>query len=549
MKVLILGSGIAGLCAAIRLAEGGARVELVSPYISERSQSVMAAGGINASDNVSLHAEDTFRAGCGIESRKAIEELCQSGSGIISRLEDMGVLFTREPDGTLSRNRLGGHSEARTAHAGSSTGKQIVTALCNKCLEYEAAGTVHRYLNCHFYSALIKDGVCYGALLLDDAQKKIVTVTADRVIAATGGQNALFGKTTGSALCDGYAAAKLFTQGARLKNLEFIQYHPTAIETSAKNILITEGVRALGGRLYYTENGRRVYFMEEKYGPDGNLRSRDVVSREIALCPSQVYLDMSGVSRKAIAAKLQEPYFFCRLYLGIDITKEDIPVTPTVHFFMGGLRVDDRHRTDIKNIYAIGECAAKYHGANRLGGNSLLAAIHSAFTAADDILSDETQRAAGACQKEASPVPDFSEEIRESEEKIARILGGQSLFSDRYILSEINDVMKRCAGIFRNKEQLEEGIVSLRYYEDVLNKLIFDSTLSVYENYRLPCMAVLGRAILLSALKRTESRGAHNRSDYPESSPSLRAASIARWENGEIHITFEEDTGEETHES
>ena len=220
----------------------------------------------------------------------------------------------------------------------------------------------------------------------------------------------------------------------------------------------------MGGRLYYMENGRRVYFMEEKYGPDGNLRSRDVVSREIALCPSPVYLDMSGVSKKIITAKLQEPYFFCRLYLGIDITKEDIPVTPTVHFFMGGLRVDDRHRTDIKNIYAIGECAAKYHGANRLGGNSLLAAIHSALTAADDILSDEKQNISSAGHIEAPPVPDFSEEIRESEERISHILGGQSLFSDRYILFEINDVMKRCAGIFRNKEQLEEGIASLRYY-------------------------------------------------------------------------------------
>ena len=210
-------------------------------------------------------------------------------------------------------------------------------------------------------------------------------IRADSVVMATGGQNALFGKTTGSSLCDGYAEGKLFMQGAELKNLEFIQYHPTTMETAQKKMLISEAVRGEGGRLFYEADGNRVYFMEKRFGEKGNLMPRDVVSRCMDETGRDVFLDISFLGKEEILRKLSEVYDVCLKYRGIDISKQCIPVSPSVHFFMGGIAVKNNHETNIKNLYAIGECASIYHGANRLGGNSLLAAVYSGITAAKDI--------------------------------------------------------------------------------------------------------------------------------------------------------------------
>ena len=301
-EVLIIGSGLSGLSCAVSLAQSGITSTVVSPYPSERAQSVMAAGGINAAlgldDSSERHAEDTWQSGGEIAGKDAVSGLCCAAPEIIRYLEGLGVVFSREENGEIALRAFGGQSRNRTAYAGAATGKQIMSALIREARKFEAAEIIKRRLGRQFHSALIQDGKCYGALLYNEKTCSLETVFADAVVVATGGQNLLFGKTTGSMQCDGYAAAKLYEQGAQLKNLEFIQYHPTTIETPQKRMLISEAARGEGGRLYYHENGHRVYFMEELYGERGNLMPRDIVSKCIYDAPSQVYLDIAFLGEK-----------------------------------------------------------------------------------------------------------------------------------------------------------------------------------------------------------------------------------------------------------
>ena len=534
-QVLIIGSGLSGLSCALELAKNGIRSTLVSPYPSERSQSVMAAGGINASvgkdDSAELHAEDTLKSGGNIAGKRAVLELCSSAPEIVRWLESLGVVFNRDENGEVSLRAFGGQSRNRTAYAGACTGKQIMTALIREARKYESLGLIVRLLGRQFHSGLIKDGKCYGALLYNEKTLKTEVIYADAVVAATGGQNLLFGKTTGSTQCDGYVAARLYEQGARLKNLEFVQYHPTTVETPQKRMLISEAARGEGGRLYYLENGQRVYFMEELYGERGNLMPRDIVSKCIYDAPSQVYLDASFLGERLIKSRLLEVAEVCEKYAGIDITKESIPVYPSVHFFMGGLAVDSTHKTSVDNLYAIGECSSRYHGANRLGGNSLLSAIYSGRVAAGAIGELAENR----------DTPDFSEYISEQEDLLERALNSKSRFSAIYIRNEVAKLMNDCLGITRTEQKLSEGIRGVEYYISISDKLIYDSDVSLYVGYSLRPMLILARAILTSALARKETRGAHIRSDHPERKAEYEYCSVCAYQDGKDCVSFERE--------
>lgn len=534
-NVLIIGSGLSGLSCAIQLAESGITCTIVSPYPSERAQSVMAAGGINASlgksDSYELHASDTIKSGKNIAGEGVVKGLCSTAPKIVRWLEELGVVFSRDNSGEVSLRAFGGQSKNRTAYAGASTGKQIMTALIREVRKYEEREDVKRLLGRHFHSALIKDGKCYGVTLYNEKERKLETVFADAVVIATGGQNLLFGKTTGSTICDGYAVAKLYEQGARLKNLEFIQYHPTTVETPQKRMLISEAARGEGGRLYYLENGKRIYFMEERYGKNGNLMPRDVVSKCIYDAPSQVYLDIAFLGEKIIKTRLSEVAEICRKYAGINVYNESIPVYPSVHFFMGGLFVDCNHKTSIDNLYAVGESASMYHGANRLGGNSLLAAIYSGKVAADSI----------ANLVEISNRPDFSSYLLEQERVLEERLASKSRFSAVYIRQEIAKTMNDCLGITRLESKLLEGIKSIDYYLSISDKLVFDSDVSVYIGYSLKPMLILARAILTSALARKETRGAHIREDYPETNKEYEMGSVCEYCNGEYRVSYQKE--------
>lgn len=536
-KILIVGSGISGLSSAISLAKKGRQVVLISPYASERAQSVMAAGGINAAlntkgenDSPDIHKTDTLKGGRFIANKNAVDGLCNSAPDIVNMLVELGVVFTSDGENRVDLRAFGGQTNRRTAYAGASTGKQIVSALTRKCREYEAAGLVDRTLNIMFLCGLIKDGVCYGALLYNILTGEVYAQYADAVIMACGGQNTLFGKTTGSMLCDGSAVAALFAQGANLKNLEFIQYHPTTIETSQKRILISEAARGEGGRLFYLNDANeRVYFMENKYGEKGNLMPRDVVSKEIFDVKRQVYLDISFLGEKLIHSKLSEIYEVCLKYAGLDVTKAPIPVCPSVHFFMGGLCVNQNHETNIKDLYAVGECASIYHGANRLGGNSLLAAIYSGQVAAENI---------SALDKNA---PDFTEFIELERNKMIQCTHTESKFPVTYILNSIEKIMNDYLGITRSEENLLKGISQIDFYLDIIEKIKFDSRISPYQTYVIKNQLILCKAILLCAQNRKESRGSHIREDYPLTSTEYEAASIVTYNAGEFMYKLEKD--------
>ncbi len=540
-KVLVVGSGIAGLSAAICAAERGLHVVLVSPYASERAQSVMAAGGINAAldtmgenDSIALHVRETLAGGCFLENPATIEAFCSEAPDIVRWLESIGVVFSRRSDGEIAQRDFGGQSKRRTAYAGASTGKQIVTALVQKCRELEIAGTVERRLGLTFHSALIEDGVCYGAVFADVADNGIASIEADATVFAVGGMSGLFRKATGSRLCDGYAAGQLLGQGVEMRNLEFIQFHPTAIETPYKHMLMTEAARGEGGRLYYLSEGRRVYFMEDLYGERGNLMPRNVVAKCIATCPSQVYLDISFLGAELIHERLQEVYDLCLDYLKLDVTEESIPVGPTVHFFMGGIRVDDDHRTNVENLYAIGECASKYHGANRLGGNSLLAAVYSGRVAARAISEAAPSVASGRR-------PSFDAQISQARVELATLEPG-SLLAMSEVLQPLSRILHDSVGILRDREHLEQGMEALGGLDGAAAALP-GANEPWCGDYRAPSLLLIARAILLSALHREESRGAHQRVDFPETNEALRLCSVARCENGSITVSYVDEAG------
>ena len=541
--VLVIGSGIAGITCAVRCAEHGMHATLVSPYPSERAQSVMAAGGINAvtarcedGDSVACHIEDTLRGGCWLAGRNAVTGLCSHAEEVIEHLESIGTVFSVDGQGHPQVRAFGGQSHRRTHFCGSSTGKQIVSALVMEARRHEAEGTVVRRLRMHFHSALIEDGVCYGALLFDERERALVPVYASAVVMAVGGQNALFGKTTGSVLCDGYAVGRLFMQGALLKNLEFIQFHPTTLETDQKRMLITEAVRGEGGRLFYEEDGRRVYFMEDRYGAGGNLMTRDVVSREINATHKDVYLDISFLDEYLIAQRLQEVRDLCMKYRGIDVATQPIPVAPSVHFFMGGLAVRLNHETNIEGLYAVGECASMYHGANRLGGNSLLAALYSGRIAADDLYG----------RADAPRRPDFSHVIERERKRLTASFDTESIFPVAYMRDMLAETMWEHMGIVRTEESLKKGLESIEYYQSVAERLHYDASVSAYANYSLTGILATAHASLSCALARRESRGSHYRSDAPQTRDDYTYPTLISFDDGTYRVRLDR---EQTYES
>ncbi|MCR4604483.1 MAG: FAD-binding protein [Eubacterium sp.] len=537
-NVLIIGSGISGMSCAIRLAEKGIHVKLASPVPSERAQSVMAAGGINAvtsdceeGDSVECHIEDTLKGGAMLAGKNAVTGLCSHAEEIIRYLESIGTVFTVDENERPKYRAFGGQTHKRTYYGGASTGKQIVSALIMECRRYEAEGLIERDFGLCFYSALIKEGVCYGALMFDERTNKLLPIYADTVVMAVGGQNSLFGKTTGSTLCDGYAAGKLFLQGVVLKNLEFIQYHPTTLETAQKRMLISEAVRGEGGRLFYEKNGKRVYFMEDKYGPNGNLMTRDVVAAEIDAVEEDVYLDISFLDDKLIDERLPEVRDLCKKYRNIDIKNEPIPVSPSVHFFMGGIAVHINHESSIRNLYAVGECTSIYHGANRLGGNSLLAAMHSGRVAADDISEKNTD------QKH----PNFDKYISEEQKAFERLLNTKSNFASAHIRDTLAEIMRKNMSILRSEDKLDKGIEDVNYYLSVVEEIKYDSSVLAYMNYSLKGILSLAKAALCCAKARKESRGSHRRTDFPETENDFSYATLIEYDNGNYSVSLERE--------
>lgn len=521
-KVQIIGAGLAGLSAAIELAKNGIYSNLISLQPSERAQSVLAEGGINAAintmgenDNYRLHYEDTKKAGCNIADESAIMGLAKNAPEIIAMLDSIGVPFYKV-NGIIQSRNFGGQKKKRTAFVKSSTGKSIMSALISEARKYEHEGLIKRYSRHEFIMLnLDTDNRAVGVKIIDIFTRKQVDLCGP-VILAFGGMSGLFyQRTTGTTSNTSDALAQVYVQGMTLSNLEMIQYHPTTIGISGKRCLVSEAARGEGARLFINRNGKPWYFMEEKYPELGNLMPRDVIAREMFFCiedkecDGQVYLDLRDIKKEVINKKLPDLCEEMKYYLGIDPRKKPIPVDPGIHYFMGGILVDINHRTNVERVYAAGECCSQYHGANRLGGNSLLGAIYGGLVAAKHIILNPEVLNIGLCDNK---INSYKEEI------------DKNINPD--IALKIAQILSDTLGIVRNQKTMSEGIEEIK-------KLRKSYSLNNWENNR----TILAETILLSAIYRRESRGAHYRMDYPKLDENLTKVTIAKCK-GEIELAY-----------
>ena len=507
--VNIIGAGLAGLSAAISLAKSGIACNLISNFPSERAQSVMAEGGINGAlntmgeeDNTENHFEDTMRAGCYIADEAMVRGLTENAPDIIRYLSSIGVPFNLKKDIIQQRN-FGGQKKKRTAYAKSSTGKVIMTALIDEARKYEVVGLIRRYSHHEFLRLRLENNgkTCKGVEIRDSYTDKFYYIEG-KVILASGGFTGVFkGLTTGTTANTGDVTAKVFSQGVRLGNLEMIQYHPTTIGIADKVCLVSEAARGEGGRLFIYRNNEKWFFMEEKYPELKNLMPRDVVSREMCFVSrdnenTQVYLDMTGLSKEVWTERLPDLREEIIHYLGIDPKNKPIPVSPGIHYFMGGIDVDIEHKTNVENLFAAGECCLAYHGANRLGGNSLLGAIYGGRKVAETVIALINQEEKLDKNIESDTIQEITTDVEKHKTEFENA-------KESFII-EVRDILFKAMGIVRNEKMLSEGLAAL--------DKISESKLSEREKERLR----LAKALILSALYRKESRGANYREDYPE---------------------------------
>ena len=526
----IIGAGLAGLSAAITLAKKGCHVRLFSVQASERAASNLAEGGINGAldvmgenDSWREHFDDTMKGGCFLADPEMVKELTMNAPEVVMDMDRLGVPFHRENGHIVQRN-FGGQKKKRTAYAMSSTGKVLVAALTDAVRKHEYSGYIKRYPHHRFERIIIKNNECVGVQIYD-LFTKTRKVYEGPVIIASGGFNGMFpGLTTGTTANTGLAAAELFSQGVEFANLEFIQYHPTTTGIAGKRLLISEAARGEGGRLFYIkDDGSYCYFMEEKYGQGGNLMPRDVISREMAMLGRQAYLNLTELTEDTWDNKLSDLRDEITHYMTVDPKSEPVPVSPGIHYFMGGIRVDIGHHTGLVGLYAAGECACAYHGANRLGGNSLLGAIYGGRRAAASVADDITEGAfEDVCAPDNDDIEDFTY-ITDSE-------AGIRSFMEKELSNSL--------GIIRDGMKLQNAIDNINAgFNDFLIHSGADRGLAISDE--LMCRYRFSLAILRSALERKESRGAHTRRDYPRTIKEYRGTSVTRWNGSLIDYRLE----------
>jgi len=560
-RVLVIGGGLAGLSATMRLAELGIDVDLVSLVPVKRSHSACAQGGINSvntqtrqqGDNEWKHFDDTVYGGDFLQHQPPVKEMADWGPRIVDLMDRLGVPFNRTPEGFRDQRRFGGTLYKRTAFAGATTGQQLLYALDEQVRRWEVAGKVKKWEFWDFLQPVLDDdGRCRGAICQDLVTMEFRAFPADAVIVASGGCGLVFGRSTMSMVCTGSAVSRCYAAGASYANGEFIQVHPTAIPGADKLRLMSESARGEGGRVWVPRtpqdprdprdipDSERIYFLEERYPKYGNLVPRDIATREIFnICTNEglsvekdrlcVYLDLTHIPKETLDRKLGGILEIYEKFQGVDPRFVPMKIFPAVHYSMGGLWIDyernasgglvegspRNQQTAIPGLYAIGECDYQYHGANRLGANSLLSCIFSGLFVAPGVVASFDE--AGRTDPGA---PLFADALKNQERRHADLLGRAAGGENPYDLhDELGKLMTRTCTVVRRNDQLAEAYDAVCELEKRWEKCSLSDTGSwtnqnVVFTKALGDMFPLAKLILKGALQRDECRGAHYKPEF-----------------------------------
>ncbi|MGZ5355247.1 MAG: FAD-binding protein [Solirubrobacterales bacterium] len=546
--VLVIGAGLAGQRAALAAAEQGVNVGIISKVHPVRSHSNAAQGGINAAlnedDSWESHAFDTVKGSDYLADQDAVEIMCREAPEELLHLEHLGVTFHRNEEGRLGTRAFGGASAARTYYVADITGQAIMHVLYEQLMKF--SDEVARYEE--FFTtqlALDDQGNCVGAVCRDIRNGSMELFSAKAVILATGGNGQVWQPTTNALICTGDGIGMAYRAGAKLMDMEMIQYHPTCL--AGKGFLITEGARGEGAHLL---NARGERFME-RYAPNKmELASRDVVSRaeqtEInegrGFPDGTVALDVTVVPRKRIHEALREIVLVGKDFAGVDITREPIHIKPGNHYTMGGIKTDVDGRTEVPGLYAAGEVACvSVHGGNRLGANSLLDTLIFGRRSG----ADAAERAKGAGQARASQAT-----LDDEESRVGEILGREKGSGRRVseIRKELGETMDKYVAVFRDEGGIKTALETVKRLKEEAKSCYIDDKGNVFNQdvlgaIELEFMLENAEATCVGALHRTESRGAQYRTDFPERNDEewLKHIDLARTDDGP-EISYSEVT-------
>lgn len=563
-EVIVVGGGLAGLAAAMKLAEEGCHVKLVSVTKVKRSHSVCAQGGINAAMNLMgeddsplIHAYDTIKGGDFLADQPPILEMCLTAPSIIRMMDRFGCTFNRTPEGNLDFRRFGGTLYNRTAFCGASTGQQLLYSLDEQVRRWEAKGRVEKFEN-HEFMRLIQDeqGIARGIIFMDLFNLKLDVMKADAVVIATGGLGLIYRKSTNSTFCTGAANGRLYMQGMHYANGEFIQIHPTAIPGVDKLRLMSESTRGEGGRVWvYGDSSKSIlapsgetipcgktgepwYFLEEMYPAFGNLVPRDIGAREIfRICElglgidgeMQVYLDVSHLSDEK-KHKLNAVLEIYEKFTGQDPKKVPMKIFPAVHYTMGGAWVDwpsaddpdrmerFRQMTNLAGCFNVGESDYQYHGANRLGANSLLSCIFGGL-----VVGVEVPRYLDSLSSSYTDCPSsvFDSALLKEQEFKKDLMGRSGQENVHKLHDELSDAMVRHATVERNNKELAKLITHIKEIRERYKQIsLGDHSQFANQTYafanQFQSMLELALVIAKGALMRDEFRGSHFKPEFPE---------------------------------
>jgi len=564
-RVIVIGGGLAGLAATMKMAELGMSVLLVSFLPVKRSHSVCAQGGINGAVNIKgegdspdIHFYDTVKGGDFLAHQPLCKDMCHHAPYIINLMDRLGVTFNRTPEGNLDFRRFGGTLYHRTAFAGATTGQQLLYALDEQVRHFEVQGLVekmewHEYLG----AVLNGDGRCVGAVIHNLRSGEISTEKGDAVILATGGPGLVYGRSTNSMVCTGTAVTSAYLQGAKYGNGEFIQIHPSAIPGRDKLRLMSESARGEGGRVWVPRKAgdsrkptdipetERFYFLEERYPLFGNLVPRDVGAREIYdICVNdklgvhgemKVYLDLTHHTREFLDRRLGGILEIYEKFTGVDPREEPMEIFPAVHYSMGGIWTDyarteeglidhqspQNQMTSITGLYAAGEADYQYHGGNRLGANSLLSCIYTGLMMSPGVLNYVKN-----VPEAADDVPEilFTEATKQWQEKYAEIKKMSGNENPYALHREMAEEMISNVLIVRENSKLQATLSKIDEFEErwknvnCVDTTDWSNPVPSFIN-QLRNMIQLSKIITKGALMRDEFRGSHYKPEFDLNQP------------------------------